>query len=139
MVKVKKNKKKEDLSEKKRKQADADAKAAEDAKKREEEKTTSKEPTLLPTYKINLKKQSDNSNAKMKGASLSLLGGYDSASGSSNDSDDWSVYLFSLFFVSLSCFVYRFFLICCIIQCSTTIIYNQIIKPPNFPGVILYT
>jgi len=88
MVKVKKNKKKEDLSEKKRKQADADAKAAEDAKKREEEKTTSKEPTLLPTYKINLKKQSDNSNAKMKGASLSLLGGYDSASGSSNDSDD---------------------------------------------------
>ena len=51
----------------------------------EEEKKPSDEPAPLPTYKINLKKQTDSGKAKIKGASLSMLGGYGSVSDSSSD------------------------------------------------------
>ena len=51
----------------------------------EKEKKPSDEPAPLPTYKINLKKQTDSGKAKIKGASLSMLGGYGSVSDSSSD------------------------------------------------------
>jgi len=93
MVKVSKNKNKEKLAEEQAK-AEKERLEAEKRKKEEEEelerkqKDIVKEPEALPAYKINLKKQTDNSNAKMKGASLSLLGGYGSMSGSDDSEED---------------------------------------------------
>jgi len=93
MVKVSKKKNKEKLAEEQAK-AEKERLEAEKRKKEEEEelerkqKDIVKEPEALPAYKINLKKQTDNSNAKMKGASLSLLGGYGSMSGSDDSEED---------------------------------------------------
>ena len=92
MVKVNKKKTKEKMAEeqvkaeKERVEAEKRKKELEEMEKKEKE--TVKEPEALPAYKINLKKQTDNSNAKMKGASLSLLGGYSSMSGSDEEDED---------------------------------------------------
>lgn len=74
-VKSKKKKKKEPKIEKPKEEEDV------------EEKQEVNEPTPLPAYKINLKKQTDSGKAKIKGASLSMLGGYGSVSDSSSDGD----------------------------------------------------
>lgn len=52
--------------------------------KQEEPKPSEPEVPSLPAYKINLKKP-ENKNEKMKGTSLSLLGGYNSSDTSSED------------------------------------------------------
>ena len=74
-VKSKKKKKKEPKIEKPKEEENV------------EEQKEVNEPTPLPAYKINLKKQTDSGKAKIKGASLSMLGGYGSVSDSSSDGD----------------------------------------------------
>ena len=86
MVKVNKKKakkpKKESAVETEQKNPDG-----EKSGNKEGEKKTGDEPAPLPTYKMNLKKQTDSGKAKIKGASLSMLGGYGSVSDSSSDGD----------------------------------------------------
>ena len=81
MVKVNKKTKK-----KKKELKKTEAKKPVETEKVEEKKVPD-EPAPLPAYKINLKKHSDSGKAKIKGASLSMLGGYGTASDSSSDGD----------------------------------------------------
>lgn len=82
MVRIKKKKKIKDKSEEDAKKA---IEKKEEKPKDEKPEKPQDEPAPLPAFKVTLKKQVDNSGVKMKGASLNLLGSYDSGSSSNEE------------------------------------------------------